>query len=99
MTPERSTQLLGDSIMSLSKKQVPDAVRQADLMKLQKRMQVLRNEMDFVEILVQFWPLPNMSDKMERLQDNLGSMNRQYLEFSGLNADQAGSLPFRKVSI
>lgn len=65
-----------------------------ELLKLQKHMQGIQHEMEFVEILAQFWPIPNMSHRMERLQQKLQIINQQYHQFSGLNADQAGSLPF-----
>lgn len=51
--------------------------RQAHLMKLHRQMQGLRNEMEFVEILTQFWPLPNMAARMERLEERLHLLNQQ----------------------
>lgn len=53
-------------------------LRQRQLHHLKKQMQGLQNEMEFVEILAQFWPLPNMSQKMERLESKLSLLNRQY---------------------
>lgn len=61
--------------------------QQQQLVKLQKEMQGLRNEMEFVEILVQFWPLPNMAQKMERLEQRLYLLNQQY---SFCSAQKAG---------
>lgn len=63
-----------------------DAQRQQKLRKLQQQMQGLRNEMEFVEILAQFWPWQNMILKMERLQERLNSLNHQYQLCSGLQA-------------
>lgn len=70
--------------MTLPKKNA--APSQHQLAKLQKEMQGVRNEMEFVEILVQFWPLPNMAKKMERLEQRLNLLNRQYDLYSGLKA-------------
>ncbi len=44
--------------------------------KLKKRLESLRHEMEFVEILAQFWPLPNMALKMERLQDEITRLDQ-----------------------
>lgn len=70
--------------MSLLKKNVDQS--QYQLAKLQKEMQGVRNEMEFVEILVQFWPLPNMAKKMERLEQRLSLLNRQYDFYSSRKA-------------
>lgn len=59
---------------------------QQDLLKLKKQMQTLQNEMEFVEILAQFWPFPNMARKMERLEQKLELLNRQYTQYSALHA-------------
>jgi hypothetical protein len=83
--------------MTLSHQQKEASQQHLQRLRLQKKMQGLQNEMEFVEILVQFWPWQNMSDKMERLQSNLSEMQRQCLEFRGLSVDEAGSLPFSKV--
>lgn len=53
-------------------------VCEQQLKHLSKQIQGLRNEMEFVEILAQFWPLPNMSQKMERLQQQLALLDQQY---------------------
>ena len=60
--------------------------REQHLLKLQKQMQGLKNEMEFVEILAQFWPLPNMSQKMERLEARLHELNHQYQQHNQLKA-------------
>ncbi len=70
----------------MSASQQFDAQRQKKLRKLQSQIQGLRNEMEFVEILVQFWPWQNMILKMERLEEQLNSLNRQYQLCSGLQA-------------
>jgi hypothetical protein len=49
-------------------------------------MQGLQNEMEFVEILTQFWPLPNMAQKMERLEQRMELLNKQYTYYSALKA-------------
>lgn len=59
---------------------------QQQLLKLQKEMQGIRNEMEFVEILVQFWPLPNMASKMERLEQRLHVLNQQYSFYASQKA-------------
>lgn len=59
---------------------------QKQLLKLQKEMQGIRNEMEFVEILVQFWPLPNMARKMERLEQRLHALNQQYSSYASQKA-------------
>ncbi len=55
-----------------------DKQRQQQLQNLQRQMQGLRNEMEFVEILVQFWPLPNMAEKMERMEQKLRVLDLQH---------------------
>lgn len=54
-----------------------DQDRQRHPAKLEKRLQSLRNEMEFVEILAQFWPWPNMADKVERLQAEIQRLDYQ----------------------
>jgi hypothetical protein len=61
-------------------------VREQQLKQLSKQIQGLRNEMEFVEILAQFWPLPNMSQKMERLQQRLALLDQQYQAQKALKA-------------
>jgi DNA repair exonuclease SbcCD ATPase subunit len=56
------------------------------LLKLKKQMQSLQNEMEFVEILAQFWPFPSMARKMERLEQKLEQLKRQYAHYSALQA-------------
>ncbi|WP_303675102.1 hypothetical protein [Vampirovibrio chlorellavorus] len=65
---------------------VEEKVRQKQLKQLSKQIQGLRNEMEFVEILAQFWPLPNMSQKMERLQQRLALLDQQYQAYQTLRA-------------
>lgn len=65
---------------------VEDKIREQQLKQLSRQIQGLRNEMEFVEILAQFWPLPNMSQKMERLQQRLNVLDRQYHAQKSLKA-------------
>ena len=44
-------------------------------------MQGLKNQMDFVEIFSHFWPLPNMQQKMKRLENEMTGLNRQYQQY------------------
>lgn len=67
-------------------KRVEEKFREQQLKQLSKQIQGLRNEMEFVEILAQFWPLPNMSQKMERLQQRLNLLNQQYQAHKMLKA-------------
>jgi hypothetical protein len=60
--------------------------REKHLQTIQKQMQGLKNEMEFVEILAQFWPLPNMSQKMERLEARLHELSALYQHQSQLKA-------------
>ena len=54
------------------------SLRQKNLLTLKKRMQGVRNEMEFVEILAQFWPLPSMIHRMERLEERLSHLSLSY---------------------
>lgn len=54
-----------------------DRERQRQLARMEKRIQGLRNEMEFVEILAQFWPWPNMVLKVERLQGEIERLSHQ----------------------
>lgn len=72
--------------MGFFQKQDIGRQRQLQMLKLQKEMQGLRNEMEFVEILAQFWPLPNMNHKMERLENKLQLLSQQYQQYSALKA-------------
>ena len=63
-----------------------EKARQRQIAKVEKRIQNLYNEMEFVEILTQFWPLPNMSEKMARLEERLTQLNRQYQFYTALKA-------------
>ena len=54
--------------------------RQLMLAHLQKRISHLQNQADFIEILVQFWPLPNMSVKMTHLRQRIAQIDNQRRE-------------------
>ena len=56
--------------------------RQRLLVKLEKRRQGLYNEMEFVEILAQFWPWSNMAEKVDRLQSEIGRIDQQKHQLS-----------------
>jgi hypothetical protein len=60
--------------------------RKRQLQKLQRQMQGIRNEMEFVEILVQFWPWPNMALKIERMEQRLKMLDQQYRHFASLGS-------------
>ncbi len=49
-----------------------------ELLRIKRQMQGLKNEMDFIEILTNFWPLPNMATKMERLEQRMQALNSRY---------------------
>lgn len=59
-----------------------DKHRQQQLLKLQRQMQGIQNEMEFVEILVQFWPWSNMAQKIERMEQRLQFLNLQHQRLS-----------------
>jgi hypothetical protein len=71
-------------------------LRQRMLSRNQKRIRRLQNEIDFVEILVQFWPWPNMADRMERLQGRLQELNRQTRQLREVELAEVPPLPFRR---
>lgn len=71
---------------TLTQTAVSPKVSEKQIAKLQKEMQTLQNEMEFVEILAQFWPFPNMARKMERLEQKLLLLKRQYNSYTALKA-------------
>lgn len=83
---KRFMQFEGASHMTFTLNQNPSKQQQQNLLKIKKQMQGLQNEMEFVEILTQFWPLPNMAKKMERLEQRMELLNRQYTHYSALKA-------------
>lgn len=50
----------------------------SQLKALRQQIQSIRNEMEFLEILAQFWPWQNMAQKVERLQQRLNLLNSQH---------------------
>ncbi len=54
-----------------------DRDRARQLARVEQRIQSLRNEMEFIEILAQFWPWPNMAEKVERLQSEIDRLRHQ----------------------
>ena len=67
--------------MRFFKRKDPHHLRRKQIHWLKKQMQGVKNEIEFVEILTQFWPLPNMAQKMDRLEDRLNSLQAQYAQF------------------
>lgn len=68
--------------MRFLKRKDPEQLRQMQMLRLKKKMQGVKNEIEFVEILTQFWPLPNMHQKMERLEARMMSLHTQYEQFA-----------------
>ena len=64
--------------MAMTFTQTHSQQHEKNLLKLQNQMKSLQNEMEFVEILAQFWPLPNMAQKMDRLEKRMTILNQQY---------------------
>lgn len=54
-----------------------DNSREQRLVQIEKRIQSLHNEMEFVEILAQFWPWPNMAQKVDRLNAEIEHLRKQ----------------------
>lgn len=52
---------------------------QKEMQRLLRRMRGLKNEMDLLEILSNFWPLPNMESRVDRLEKEMDSLNKLYL--------------------
>jgi hypothetical protein len=46
--------------------------------RLRRKIQHVKNQMDFIEILCNFWPMPNMSARHERLKAELGQISHHY---------------------
>jgi len=51
------------------------------LTQLKKQMNKVRQELEFIEILAQFWPFPNMADKMERLNARMKKLEADYRHY------------------
>jgi len=54
-----------------------EKARQRQLVQIEKRVQSLYHEMEFLEILAQFWPWPNMAQKVDRLQLEIERLRNQ----------------------
>jgi hypothetical protein len=62
-------------LMSILRKSAP--AKSLPPSKVEKRLRSLQNEMEFLEILAQFWPWPNMILKVERLQREIQHIRQQ----------------------
>ena len=51
--------------------------RAAQVKKLERQMREMKNKMDFMEILSNFWPLSNLDSRMERLVRQMNMLNEQ----------------------
>ncbi len=51
--------------------------RAEQIKKLERQMRELKNKMDFMEILSNFWPLSNLESRMERLVRQMNMLNAQ----------------------
>lgn len=60
------------------------------LFALQRKMQKIRNELDFLEILANFWPIGNMENRVSKLEHTWFLLDREYK--LGANAVMMGSL-------
>jgi hypothetical protein len=67
----------GDFVMALIKSSTPVLLQNHKDEQLKKKIRRLQNEIDFVEILVQFWPWANMANRMERLQERRNILVRE----------------------
>ena len=63
-----------------------EKARQRQIAKVEKRIQNLYNEMEFVEILAQFWPWQNMADKVDRLQVEIERLRSQTKSLNWVHA-------------
>lgn len=61
--------------------------------RLQRRIQGLKNLMDLIEILCNFWLLPNMTAKQERLKYELEDLFRRYNQLEGDTATTVEAPP------
>lgn len=86
--------------MFSSAKLSAEVQRREQIAKLEKRILSLQNEMDFVEILVQFWPWPNMAERMERKQQLLARLQKQVRQLqSAPSLQKSVTLPFNRFAV
>lgn len=87
--------------MALIKSSTPVLLQNHKDEQLKKQIRRLQNEIDFVEILVQFWPWANMAKRMERLQERRNILIRESQGKSEArpaetrNVKQNAALPFQ----
>lgn len=63
---------------SRQKKVVLSPEQKKQLQAVQGRMRRVKNQMDFIEILSNFWPLGNMDNRVGRLESEMNHLNKQY---------------------
>ncbi|MBY0404340.1 MAG: hypothetical protein K2X66_10615 [Cyanobacteria bacterium] len=63
---------------------------------IERRLTVLRNEMELVEIICNFWPLPNMNSRHERLKNQVDDLFQELAELTqqALLAEEAKRQPY-----
>jgi hypothetical protein len=54
-----------------------DDPKSKDLLRLKRRINSLKQELDLVEIFCNFWPLDNMKSKRQRLKHQLETLKQQ----------------------
>lgn len=54
--------------------------RRKQIIQLERHMRKVRNEMDFLEILTNFWPINNMEERVRKLEDRMTALNNHYVE-------------------
>ena len=52
-----------------------DRWRQQETRRIQRRMALVRNQMDLIEILSNFWPLDNMEARAKRLSQEMEQLD------------------------
>lgn len=69
-----------------------DDPKSKDLLRLKRKMNSLKQELDLVEIFCNFWPLDNMKAKRQRLKQQLETMKQQ-IESRPSNIGQTSPYP------
>ncbi len=67
-----------DHSKRLNKAHLPSA-RVQQLLVLERKMRRVRNEMDFLEILTNFWPINNMEARVQQLEATMSALNENYI--------------------
>jgi len=63
----------------LNKDKLP-AHRRKQIIMLERHMRKVRNEMDFLEILTNFWPINNMEERVRKLEERMTTLNHNYAQ-------------------